>query len=511
MDNDTPPPIPPRPPGWVSSPLSSPGSGPVPSSPQPQSVDNETPPPPLPPRRPTNEEQPPPPPVLERQSRPYSYVPPASRESSGLSPPPLPPRVTRRPVPQREPQPQPQPQPQSSSPQFEPFRPQQFQEPKVDVNPPSPFQSQAGNQTTSAEFGGFRGHYTPYQPQQTFPPPPPPRPPPTSSSSSSSSPQPSIPYEKWTPLFQPTGSPNPIFISLMKSFFEVLVAQQTPEMRPADGGGMAVNGQMKLLLSPEKCSEFLDVQGFAVEHNPWKLNKTPWSSLPAMSLPGLPDPFAGVTPLDKADWEFRLILQAFGIHHLPIPRPRPRPRPSSRPSAPPNPTNPLIPSWFTNLFTTSSTEIPESMRVLGIGQTPFLTEQGFIKYMALETAGEPDRGFEGVNTALRYYAGCSAGQGEQWGESGGRGGIGEAGGGGGIKRWMEKLGPIPRDMFPLSCPREIQMAVDVGQAKHRRLCEEAVAGSRAYCDMAAEGRRHAVELTGDYRTVRVDEWGNRIW
>lgn len=118
--------------------------------------------------------------------------------------------------------------------------------------------------------------------------------------------------------------------------------------------------------------------------------------------------------------------------------------------------------------------------------------------MALETAGEPDRGFEGVNAALRYYAGCSGEQkGGQWG--------------GGIGKWMEKLGPIPRDMFPASCPKEIQMAVDVGQAKHRRLCEEAVAGSRAYCEMAAEGRRHAVELTGDYRTVRVDEWGNRIW
>lgn len=53
----------------------------------------------------------------------------------------------------------------------------------------------------------------------------------------------------------------------MKSFFETLVAQQTPEMRPATNGNgmMAVNGQK--LLSPEKCSEFLDVQGFAVEHN----------------------------------------------------------------------------------------------------------------------------------------------------------------------------------------------------------------------------------------------------
>ncbi|EGO57090.1 hypothetical protein NEUTE1DRAFT_123445 [Neurospora tetrasperma FGSC 2508] len=491
MDSDTPPPIPPRPPGWVSSPLSSPGSCPVLSSPQPQSVNNET-PPPLPPRRPTNEEQPPM--VLERHSRPYSYVPP-SRESSGLSPPPLPPRVTRRPVSQREPQPQPQPQPQSSSPQFEPFRPQQFQEPKFECNPPSPFQSQAGNQTTSADFEAFRGQYAPYQPQQTFPPPPPPPPPPPSSSSS---PQP-IPYEKWTPLFQPTGAPNPIFIALMKSFFEMLVAQQTPEMRPAatgnengngDGNGMMVVNGQKLLLSPEKCR---------------KLNKTPWSTLPAMSFPGLPDPFAAVTPLDKADWEFRLILQAFGIHHLPIPRPRPAsPNPSHRSTS----TNPLIPSWFINLLTTSSIEIPESMRVLGIGQTPFLTEQGFIKYMALETAGEPDRGFEGVNAALRYYASCSAGGsgGGQWGGPGG-GGSGE----GGIKWWMEKLGPIPRDMFPGSCPKEIQMAVDVGQAKHRRLCEEAVAGSRAYCEMAAEGRRHAVELTGDYRTVRVDEWGNRIW
>ena len=74
----------------------------------------------------------------------------------------------------------------------------------------------------------------------------------------------------------------------MKSFFEMLVAQQTPEMRPGNGtsgnntGGMgaagmgangmgaAVNGQK--LLSPEKLSEFLDVQGFALEHNSCELS-----------------------------------------------------------------------------------------------------------------------------------------------------------------------------------------------------------------------------------------------
>ena len=45
----------------------------------------------------------------------------------------------------------------------------------------------------------------------------------------------------------------------------MLVAQQTLEMRPASGNGMMAQGQK--LLSPEKCSEFLDVQGFALEHN----------------------------------------------------------------------------------------------------------------------------------------------------------------------------------------------------------------------------------------------------
>ncbi|KAK3344659.1 hypothetical protein B0H65DRAFT_464077 [Neurospora tetraspora] len=267
----------------------------------------------------------------------------------------------------------------------------------------------------------------------------------------------------------------------MKSFFEMLVAQQTPEMRPANGNGMAsaVNGQK--LLSPEKCSEFLDVQGFAVEHNAWKLNKTPWSTAP--SVPGIPDPFAALTPLDKADWEFRTILQAFGIHHIPIPRPRPPP--SQRP--PPVSTSPFIPSWFTNLMATEYKEIPEGMRALGVGQTPFLTEQGFIKYMALETAGEPDRGFEGLNAALRYYGNVM-----------------------GMGGWT-KLGPIPREMFPATCPQEIQTAVDLAKAKHRHLCEDALAGSRAYCEMAARGRRYGLELISDDRYVRVDQYGNRIY
>lgn len=260
----------------------------------------------------------------------------------------------------------------------------------------------------------------------------------------------------------------------------MLVAQQTPEMRPANGGGIAASGQK--LLSPEKCSEFLDVQGFALEHNSWKLNKTPWSSNP--SIPGIPNPLAALSPLDKADWEFRLILQAFGIHHIPIPRPRPPP--SQR--GPPVQTSPFIPSWLTNLMATESQEIPEGMRVLGVGQTPFLTEQGFIKYMALETAGEPDRGFEGLNAALRYY-------GDQRG---------------GMEGWWRKLGPIPREMFPVTCPAEIQTAVDIGQAKHRSLCQDALDGSRAYHEMAAQGRRNAEELVSDYRYVRVDQYGRRI-
>ncbi|KAK3947889.1 hypothetical protein QBC32DRAFT_352978 [Pseudoneurospora amorphoporcata] len=172
-------------------------------------------------------------------------------------------------------------------------------------------------------------------------------------------------------------------------------------MRPADGNGLMASSRQKLL-SPEKLSEFLDVQGFALEHNSCeKLNKTPWST--TSSIPGLPNPLAALTPLDKADYEFRLILQAFNIYYIPIPHPRPSP--SLRP--------------------------------------------GFGKYIALETAGEPERGFEGVNTALRYYGNST--------------------------------------MFPAACPAEIQAAVDVGQAKYRRLCEEAVAGNRAYHKMVAQG------------------------
>ncbi|KAK3950197.1 hypothetical protein QBC32DRAFT_347324, partial [Pseudoneurospora amorphoporcata] len=215
-----------------------------------------------------------------------------------------------------------------------------------------------------------------------------------------------------------------------------------------------------------------------------KLNKTPWST--TSSIPGLPNPLAALTPLDKADYEFRLILQAFSIHHIPIPRPRPGPSPR-----PVQQTSPYLPSWLTHLMAAEAQEIPEGMRVLGIGQTPFLTEQGFGKYMALETAGEPERGFEGVNAALRYYGSSTVGGMDMGG-------------------WA-KLGPIPREMFPAACPAEIQAAVDVGQAKHRRLCEEAVAGNRAYHEMVAQGQRNAVELVGDCRYVRVDQFGNRIW
>ena len=168
------------------------------------------------------------------------------------------------------------------------------------------------------------------------------------------------------------------------------------------------------------------------------------------------------------------------------------------------------------MMATQAQEIPESMRVLGVGQTPFMTEQGFLRYMGLETAGEPERGWMGLNAALEFYSQSgSTGRSNGGGDGGGNGnGGGQNGGGGrgmGMENWWKKLGPIPRECFPAECPAEIQTAVDVGQAKHRALCQDAIEGSRAYHALAQQGQRNAIELVSDGRYVRVDQWGNRIY
>ncbi|KAI1780758.1 hypothetical protein F4818DRAFT_435954 [Hypoxylon cercidicola] len=103
----------------------------------------------------------------------------------------------------------------------------------------------------------------------------------------------------WSPLSYHDGRPTPLMESLLAAFFARLDPQNTGTV------------------TPETLSAFLDVHGFAPEHNISVRN------------PGRPQlPYSG---------------------------------------------------------------------------TPLLTQRGFVGMMAVEHAGDPERGWRGINAALRYY------------------------------------------------------------------------------------------------------------
>ncbi|KAI1381141.1 hypothetical protein F4677DRAFT_118130 [Hypoxylon crocopeplum] len=231
----------------------------------------------------------------------------------------------------------------------------------------------------------------PQQPQQDHVPPPPP-----------SRPQ----VAPWGPLSNPDGTATPLFESLLAAFFARLDPRGTGT------------------ITPETMSSFLDIQGFRIEHNIWKMHLKP---------------NAMFQPEDLADFEFKAACEAWFFEHRVAVR---------------NPSRPQLP----------------------YGGMPLLTLRGFTDMMAAEHAGDAERGWRGLNAALRHYG--------VWGER----------------------GPLPRAcLLPgPDMPALLQRRADAAGARARRAAAERVEATRLRFALQAEGRRNAEELTGDYYYVRRD-------
>ncbi|XXG97436.1 hypothetical protein Hte_003737 [Hypoxylon texense] len=137
----------------------------------------------------------------------------------------------------------------------------------------------------------------------------------------------------WGPLSYHDGRATPLMESLQAAFFARLDPQNTGTV------------------TPEAVSAFLDVHGFATEHNTWKSNLRP---------------NAIFQPEDLADFELKAVLEAWHLEHRVAVR---------------HPGRPQLPH----------------------GGMPLLTPRGFADLMAVEHAGDPERAWRGINAALRYY------------------------------------------------------------------------------------------------------------
>lgn len=169
-------------------------------------------------------------------------------------------------------------------------------------------------------------------------------------------------------------------------------------------------------MAPEVLSSFLDVQGFRLNDNIWKSNHRQ-----------MPPPFH---PVDNADFELKTAFEAWYFEHRVVSR---------------APDRPLLPG----------------------GGMPHLTPAGFTSYMAVESAGDPELAFRGINAALRTY---------------------------GI--WAE-MGPLPREMLPATMPPQIKARMDQAAARSRSAAEQRIASQQAYEQMAAA--RGSQDLAGDPR------------
>ncbi|KAK0704749.1 hypothetical protein B0H67DRAFT_359115 [Lasiosphaeris hirsuta] len=171
-------------------------------------------------------------------------------------------------------------------------------------------------------------------------------------------------------------------------------------------------------MAPEVLSSFLDVQGFRLNDNIWKSNHRQ-----------MPPPFH---PVDNADFELKAAYEAWYFEHRVVSR---------------APDRPLLPG----------------------GGMPHLTPAGFTSYMAVESAGDPELAFRGINAALRAY---------------------------GV--WAE-MGPLPREMLPAMMPPQIKARMDQAALRSRAAAEQRIASQQAYEQMAAEGRRGPQDLAADPR------------
>ncbi|KAK8038891.1 hypothetical protein PG993_007302 [Apiospora rasikravindrae] len=166
-------------------------------------------------------------------------------------------------------------------------------------------------------------------------------------------------------------------------------------------------------IRPETLSGFLDLNGFLTEHNIWK------SSLKGSNFL--------YTSEDLADYELKACCEAWYFDHK------------------------------TAVRHPGRNQIP-------YGGMPLLSLQGFTDMMAVESAGEPERAWRGLNAALRHYGIWSA------------------------------MGPLPREVFLQDMPRQLQQRIEQVKIRSHRAAQERLDAAQLQCQIQAQGRQAALDL-----------------
>ncbi|KAK8086687.1 hypothetical protein PG994_001661 [Apiospora phragmitis] len=161
-------------------------------------------------------------------------------------------------------------------------------------------------------------------------------------------------------------------------------------------------------IKPETLSGFLDLNGFLTEDNIWKSNLKGGNFL--------------YTAEDLADYELKACCEAWCFDHKTMVR---------------HPGRNQIP----------------------YGGMPLLSLQGLTDMMAVESAGEPERGWRSLNAALQHY------------------GIWPA------------MGPLPREVFLQDMPRQLQQRLEQVKIRNHRAAQERLDAVRVQGQIAAQGRQ----------------------
>lgn len=175
-------------------------------------------------------------------------------------------------------------------------------------------------------------------------------------------------------------------------------------------------------------------------------------------------PVFGYNPQDFADYQLRQEYINLSIDHVMAPRPPAAPNTDLRSSF--SSLRNIIPPSLSQIFDS----IPTGTSISG-NQMPLLTRRGFIDICATEFLYYPNAGFSYVTKAVRHY---------------------------GI--WRE-LGDVPRNVIPAVAPQELIDRVKIINIEATRKAEELLAAKTVETNLAAMGRRQAVNLTDDSRWV----------
>ncbi|KFY68401.1 hypothetical protein V496_01108 [Pseudogymnoascus sp. VKM F-4515 (FW-2607)] len=214
------------------------------------------------------------------------------------------------------------------------------------------------------------------------------------------------------------------------------------------------------LLVPEQYSAFLDIIGYSLDQNAWKNQMS--------------KPVFGYNPQDFADYQLRQEYINLSVDHVMAPRPPAAPNTDLRSSF--SSLRNIIPPSLSQIFDS----IPTGNSISG-NQMPLLTRRGFIDICATEFLYYPNAGFSYVTKAVRHY---------------------------GI--WRE-FGDVPRNVMPAVAPQELIDRVKIINIEATRKAEELLAAKTVETNLAAMGRRNAVNLTDDSRPILVKVIELQLW